>query len=81
MKISYECEEIIEELKEDIAEFGNINMYAFFDMIDGVKILTDYTFIEDELPLKQEEFAEHTEVIIMRAKDILAILEEENKII
>ena len=30
MKISYECEELIDELKQDIKEFGDIDMYAFF---------------------------------------------------
>ena len=30
MKISYECSDLIKELKSDIKEFGNIDMYAFF---------------------------------------------------
>ena len=30
MKASYECSELIEELKQDIVEFGDIDMYAFF---------------------------------------------------
>lgn len=30
MKNSYECSDLIEELKQDILEFGNIDMYAFF---------------------------------------------------
>ena len=81
MKISYECEDIIEELKEDIEEFGNIDMYAFFDIVDGTRLLTDYTLIEDELPLNEKEFDEDTQVQVMKAKDILAILEEENRII
>lgn len=81
MKISYECEEIIEELKEDIEEFGNIDMYAFFDMIDGVKILTDYTLIVEDMPLKTNEFGDTTEVQVMKAKDILAILEEQNNVL
>lgn len=81
MKISYECEEIIEELKEDIEEFGNIDMYAFFDTIDGVKVLTDYTLIVEDMPLKANEFYDTTEVQVMKAKDILAILEEENRVL
>lgn len=81
MKISYECEELIEELKKDITEFGNIDMYAFFDLIDGVKVLTDYTLIDEEMPLRTSEFKEDTEVLIMKASDILTILEEENSIL
>lgn len=81
MKISYECEEIIEELKEDIEEFGNIDMYAFFDTIDGVKVLTDYTLIVEDMPLQANEFDDTTEVQVMKAKDILTILEEENRVL
>lgn len=77
MKISYECE----ELKEDIEEFGNIDMYAFFDTIDGVKVLTDYTLIVEDMPLKANEFDDTTEVQVMKAKDILTILEEENRVL
>lgn len=29
MKISYECEELINELKNDIKEFGDFDAYAF----------------------------------------------------
>ncbi len=29
MKISYECSDLIEELQNDIVEFGDIDMYAF----------------------------------------------------
>lgn len=81
MKISYECEEIIEELKEDIEEFGNIDMYAFFDTIDGVRVLTDYTLIVEDMPLQANEFDDTTEVQVMKAKEILTILEEENRVL
>lgn len=56
-------------------------MYAFFDMINGVKVLTDYTLIEENMSLLASEFNEDTEVLVMKAKDILAILEEENSVI
>lgn len=91
MKISYDCEELIEELKEDIEEFGeNEEMYAFFEeleykipfssKIDKCTFLTNYSFIEGQ-PLKQEMLKEGTICQIMKAKEILEILEEQNKII
>lgn len=80
MKISYECSNLIEELKNDIAEFGDIDMYAFFDSINGYTILTNYDFIDEEAPLKGKEI-DKSIVQIMKAKEILKILEEQNKII
>ena len=81
MKLSYECSELIEELKEDIEEFGDIDMYAFFEEIDGYTFLTNYDFISEEKPLTVEEFKEDTVVQIMKASKILEILEDQNKII
>lgn len=81
MKISYECSDLIEELQEDILEFGDIDMYAFFDKIQGYTFLTNYDFIIDEKPLQADELKDDTVVKIMKASEILKILEEQNRII
>lgn len=81
MKISYDCEELIEELKNDIEEFGDIEMYAFIEKINGRAVLTNYDFIEKEMPLKSEELEDDTVVQIMKASEILKILEEQNRIV
>lgn len=82
MKISYSCDDIIEELTKDIKEFGDIDMYAIYDEIEGHILLTDYNFIEEdnmEENLK-EDFQDNTKFIaIMKASKILEILKEENK--
>lgn len=80
MKISYECSELIEELKKDIKEFGDIDMYAFFREINGNTFLVDYDFIEDEMPLTSKELGNDV-AQVMKASEILKILEEQNKII
>ena len=80
MKISYDCEDLIEELEADINEFGNIDMYAFFKEIEGYTFLVDYDFIEDKMPLTTKEL-ENCIAQIMKAKDILKILIEQNSII
>lgn len=79
MKISYDCEDLIKELEEDIEEFGNIDMYAFFDKIDGHTFITNYDFIEDEIQLTSKEIDDSI-VQIMKAKDILKILKKQNDI-
>ena len=80
MNISYDSEDLIEELKRDIDEFGNIEMYAFFEKINGITFLTNYDFIVEEDKLKAKEI-ENWVVMVLKAKKILKILEEQNKII
>ena len=81
MKISFECSELIEELKQDIKEFGDIEMYAFFEEVKGYTFLTNYDFISEEKSLSSKEFKESTIVQKMKASEILKILEEQNSII
>ena len=80
MKISYECSELIEELKKDIEEFGDIMMYAFFEKIGDCIFLVNYDFIEEEKPLQPEELKD-TMVQTLKASEILKILEEQNSFI
>jgi len=77
MKISYECSELIEELKSDIKEFGDVEMYAFFKKINGYVFLIDYDFADSNTPKNVED----TTVQILKASKILEILNEQNKII
>ncbi len=55
MKISYECSNLIKELKKDIAECGDIDMYAFFEKIEGYTFIANYDFISEEKPLNSKE--------------------------
>lgn len=80
MKISYECSNLIKELESDIEEFGDIDMYAFFEEIQGYTFLTDYDFISNEKPLNSKEI-DKAVVQIMKASKILEILKEQNSII
>lgn len=81
MKISYECEELIKELEEDIEEFGDFEAYAFFEKVQGFMVIINYDFIVEEAPIKSKEFSKDTVVQIMKAKEILKILKEQNRII
>ena len=81
MKVSYECSELIEELKSDIEEFGNIDMYAFFEKNRGYTFLTNYDFIEKEIPLNLKELKDNTIVKIMKSTEILNILKKQNSLI
>lgn len=80
-KVSYECSELIKEIKEDISAFGNDEQcHAFYETLNGHQVLTNYDFIEPEMPLTFEE-KEDCVVVIRTLKNVLEILEEQNKII
>lgn len=80
--LSYECEELIEELEEDIAVFGEEQLlYAMFEIIDNSLFLTNYDFITKEEPLTEEEKSEYKMIVELKAKDILKLLEMQNKIL
>lgn len=82
MKISYECDELIEELKQDILEFGeDVKLFAFYEKVNGITFLTNYDFIEEDGIPHLEEYEKGTVAEIMKASEILKILEEQNRII
>ena len=82
MKISYESSELIEELKEDIKEFGkDKKVIAFYKFIYDTKIYTNYDFIDEENPVTSDELLpdEQTEIITM--EELLEKLEEQDKVL
>lgn len=74
MKYSFDATELVEELERDIDEFGNIDMYAFFEKMDNQTFLTNYDFIVEEAPLNKKDFSNNCTIRIMKAKDILKII-------
>jgi len=47
--VSFECSDLIEELKEDIAEFGgDLIVEVITEEKEGVTIYKDYNFIDDD---------------------------------
>ena len=74
INFSYECSDLIKELKIDIKEFGNIEIYAFFKKIEGHTVLFNYDFIEEKHPLSSLELEKNVIVQILQAKKVLNIL-------
>lgn len=61
VNISYDCEEIIEEIKEEIEEFGEDQVcYLYYELKGDTIVFTDYGLPEDllrkEFKLKDNEF-------------------------
>lgn len=80
MKISYECEELIREVKQDIVEFGvNNKAYAVFKEIQGTEFLVNYLSDEEIVPTPQELEGGYAQ--LMTLGEILDFLEKQNAII
>lgn len=72
MKISYESSDLIQDVKEDIEEFGNIKMLACYKFEQGAKIYFDYYYLEDEVEGSYDT---------VEAKFLLKYLEKQNSVI
>lgn len=83
--ISYDSDEMIAELKEDIASFGDFECWAWIKKINGVKIYTNYDFKESVSPLSTYEINQAKEngeqFEILKAKHLLELLEKQNEIL
>ena len=83
MNISYDCEDLLKELKFDIIEFGNIDCIAFFKEIEGILFLVDY--IHDEQDKTEELIKENIKdckiARKMSSNEIYEILEDQNTIV
>ncbi len=70
-------EKLIEELKKDIEDVGNVDMYALFKKVDDKLLLVDYLFIISDSPADYQEFTADSTAVVMKAESILKILELE----
>lgn len=82
-KLSYDCEDLIEEIRQDIEEFGeNHECILIYKVIDGAFIFTNYDFITDEEPFNPEkELSDNEYYIIATFKYALDVFEKQNTII
>lgn len=81
-KISRDSEELIEELKEDIEEFGEDDTcYVFYKETDNSLIFTNYDFAEEEDPIKKEELEDDEYLLKTTLGDALKLFEKQNDIL
>ena len=78
-RISYECEDLIKELEDDIAEFGGDMIVDVVTMrAKGVTLYIDYNFVEEgKPPFELREYESHK---LMKASMLSALLKMENSI-
>lgn len=79
--ISFECSELIEEVKEDIQEFGGSKIVAVWcKEYEGVILYTNYDFIDENKPLRESELKEGEFLKQMTMSALLLVLEKQNSI-
>lgn len=79
--VSFDSEELIEEIKQDIAEFGaDEECWLFYDFAGDNILFTNYDFIEPEAPITTAEIGDEK---IMRSTlgATLELLEHQDRII
>lgn len=83
MTISYESEDLIDELKKDIEEFGKETVVAVWKMKvdEDLELYTNYDFIEPEAPISEEEVPHGEELVEMKMGELLEKLIQQNKIV
>ena len=80
-QVSYECSDLIEELKQDIEEFGGNTIVAVWCKDDnGVVVYTNYDFIEEDAPIRPEELENGEYLREMTMTALLMMLEQQNRI-
>lgn len=82
IKISFECSDLIKELKEDIAEFGGDTVVAVWCKDNsGVTIYTNYDFIDEEQPITEKDLDKDEYIEKMTMSTLLILLEKQNEIL
>ena len=80
--ISYECSELIEELKQDIAEFGSSKIVAVWcKEIQGIIVYTNYDYITENQAIDESELESGEYLKEMTMGALLTALEAQNTIL
>lgn len=81
IKISYDCQELIDELKQDIEEFGShLILDVVVQDVEGVTIYKDYNFIEND-PATEFTLEPGERIVKMTAATLLMMYEKENELL
>lgn len=82
VNVSFECSDLIEELKADIEEFGGDKIVAVWCKEEsGVVHYMNYDFIKKEDPITEDELQEGVYLMKMTMSALLLLLEMQNEII
>lgn len=79
--ISFECSELIEELKDDISEFGGVESSLYgVENIKGLQFIQITTLLRMINRSKKTELQKNEQIKKMTMTALLMLLEEQNSI-
>lgn len=79
LNISYECSDLINELKEDIAMDGSSKLVnVWYKEVHGAIVYTNYDFIVPEEPIDESELEDGEKIKQMTMGALLTVLEQQN---
>lgn len=85
MKISFDSEELINELKYDISVCGRNKILAVwlrkYPQLGNKEFVVNYDFIVEDEPISKEEIGENERIVFMESGILLEMLEEQNRLI
>ncbi len=80
--VSFESKDLIREVKADIEEFGgNIIIAAWIRDYAGVKVVSNYDFIDKDTPITKDEVLAGEEIQEMSLGELLRQLEKQDAIV
>ena len=80
VNISFECSDLIKELKRDILEFGEDDTVAVWCKKKfGVELYTNYDFIKPE-NVKESELDDGEYLKSMTMRELLSLMEQQNEL-
>lgn len=79
--VSFDSEELIRELRRDIAEFGaGKRVHVWQRQQEGVLLCVNYDFISPEDPVRMSELRPGEALVTMTMGELLPLLEQQNSI-
>lgn len=82
IKLSYDSEDLIEEIKQDIEEFGeDKKCILVYKVVDDYIFFTNYDFITEEMPFTEDELIQGEKYIETTLKYALEVFESQSKFV
>lgn len=82
MRITYRSDQLIAECQSDIAEFGpDAQVAAWYIFANGQPLVRNYDFYEPDDPIRMSEMEDGESVTKTTLSKLLAMLEQQNKIL
>lgn len=82
LKISFECEELIEELSADIREFGeSLEVEVVTSQCCGITVYKDYNFLSEDDPENDFQLDDGETLVRILAVELLELYKEQGAVI